>query len=376
MNRLGIFTFYDPEGIVDDYINSFLDSIQVIVHQLIIIINGDIKKQDCQKLKKYTQHIFIRDNLGYDAGAYKDCFTKFLSYKDLEKYDEIVLFNDTFYGAIHPLQAVFLQVNQSKTDFWGLSRHPGGEGKLSSGDEMPQHIQSFFLVCRKSLFLSSDWINFWEKLEYPSNYQDAVENFEIGFSNYFTKKGYLNKAYTDIGCTKIIYGRNPCIYCFYDLIRQDKFPVLKRRTFSLIYFEELKKTFNYIEAHTNFNTKIIYSHIKRLNNEGRISLFYPFSKTQLERFYNTHDRIFIYGHGKYGKGLAIYFEYRGWNYEGFIVSERENENAGIYTCKDIQFDCRDGIILALGRIAFRQVYPVLKSELEFNQLLLPQYVDS
>ena len=100
MKRLGVFVFYDASGIVDPYVEYLLESMKNIIQKLIIIINGEIKDEEYNKLKKYSQDIFIRKNYGYDAGAYKDVFMQFLTRKEQIKWDEIILFNDTFYGPL------------------------------------------------------------------------------------------------------------------------------------------------------------------------------------------------------------------------------------------------------------------------------------
>ena len=79
MNRIGVFVFYDERGFVDDYVCYLLNSIQEIVKRLIIITNGIVKNFGYEKLKQYSDTIFVRENYGYDAGAYKDLFTNFLS---------------------------------------------------------------------------------------------------------------------------------------------------------------------------------------------------------------------------------------------------------------------------------------------------------
>lgn len=370
MNRMGIFIFYDGQGIVDKYIEVLLSSMQEILQKLIIVINGSVQNEEYSKLKVYSNDIYIRENIGFDAGGYKDVFTKFLSKEDLKQWDEIVLFNDTFYGPLYPWKDIFKEMERIDINFWGLSRH---SGKRIEEDPIPPHIQAFFLVCRKSLITSASWQEFWDNLEYPRNIHEAIWNFEINFSVFFTQRGFTCKALTDNGKTE--YIGNPYTRYSYELIRDVEFPVIKRKVIALSRFKNLKAILNYILSNTEYDADLIYSHIRRLQKEERYNIFYPFKEHDLEAFYHAHKRIYIYGNGNYGQGMAVYFEYKGWEYAGFLVTEKTEKNEkndNVYVYHSMNFNKDDGIILALGEKAFSDVYPMIEGKLDVSQLLLPK----
>ena len=77
VRRLGIFVFYDASGIVDLYIQELLKSLLSELNKLVIVVNGKITNNCRQVLEKYSNNIFIRENKGFDAGAYKEFFFKF-----------------------------------------------------------------------------------------------------------------------------------------------------------------------------------------------------------------------------------------------------------------------------------------------------------
>lgn len=368
MKRMGIFIFYDEAGIVDKYIEVLLSSMQDILDRLIVIVNGSVRDEGYSKLKKYTQDIFIRENVGFDAGGYKDAFTKFIPEDDLKKWDEIVLFNDTFYGPFYPWKNIFDKMEKEETDFWGLSRHKGEEREERI---IPQHIQSFFLVCRRTMFLSEAWTEFWNNLDYPKDLQEAILNFEVRFSSFFSERQFICKAWSDRSRIEIAYGKNPYGSYIFELIKEIEFPIIKIKTVCLSGFIQLKKAFDYIAANTNYDLNLITSHTKRLQKEGRLNVMYPFDMAEMEHFYNSHKKIFIYGCGNYGQGMALYFGYRGWKYEGFLVTEKTEDRKDIFAYEDISIDAEDGVIIALGKKAFDEVYPYVRKSLAESQLLLP-----
>ena len=69
MKRLCIFSFYDKDGFVDDYVFYLLKQIKVNTASLIIVVNGFI--QDCftGELDGIADSVIYRENKGFDAGA-------------------------------------------------------------------------------------------------------------------------------------------------------------------------------------------------------------------------------------------------------------------------------------------------------------------
>ncbi len=117
MKRCGVFVFYNEHGKVGQYVEILLKSIQSVLDELVIIINGKIESHAKEKLSQYSSHIFQRDNVGYDGGAYKDVFTSFLRGKDWAQWDELLLINDTFYGPFYDWHEVFDVMDGRKCDF-------------------------------------------------------------------------------------------------------------------------------------------------------------------------------------------------------------------------------------------------------------------
>lgn len=365
--RMGVFVFFDIKGIVDDYVEVLLKSITEVLQELIIVVNGFITEVGYQRLRKITHKIYIRGNMGYDGGAYKDVFIDFLQEEELEQWDEVVMFNDTFYGPFFSWRETFERMEKEMVDYWGLSRFPKGN-YFTTGKEIPEHIQGYFIVCRRSLFLADTWRKFWIRLEYPKTYQEAIENFEIFFTQYFSGQGYKNKALTDDeeGCMK--YAENPTMWCFNDLICNNRFPIIKRKVFCMIHLDAVKNTIDYIRESTDYDVSLITKHLRRLYKENRIQPLMPFNPEKLYSFYKKHKRIYIYGHGVYGKGIARYFEYKNWKYDGFIVTENKESNENLLIYKEMKFGTEDGIILALGSSAFQEVYPIVKKDLDEKQM--------
>ena len=137
--RLAIFSFYDSEGIVDSFIEFLLKDLNEVATELVIVINGFVCHEGYQILSKYTKNIVIRDNIGFDIGAFKLGYEKYCINSRENQWDEIIFCNDTFYGPLKSFKDIFKHMEQEEGDFWGLNL---------VNDGMFTHLQSFFLVFR------------------------------------------------------------------------------------------------------------------------------------------------------------------------------------------------------------------------------------
>ena len=72
-----------------------------------------------------------------------------------------------------------------------------------------------------------------------------------------------------------------------------------------------------------------------------------------------------------GNKIAAYLEYIEQKYEGFIVSKIEVESNNIKEFSNCSIEKNDGIIVALGKKAFEEVYGVIKEIYSEEQLFLP-----
>ena len=378
MDRLGIFVFYDASGIVDRYVEVLLQGLLPYLKKLVIVVNGDITQESEERLEKYTDLIFHRENKGYDCEAYKDVVLSFLAAEDWSAWDEVILFNGTFYAPIFPWKDVFDKMENEPADFWGLTRYPGG-GKCSSPGpwlqkEIPEHLQGYFLVCRKKMVCSDDFLYFFQTLSEIRTHVEAVWFYEIKFTSFFKSRGYSSKAYIEVCEQKIdiLQGKDPSMEYPFEMVSKLKFPLVKRNAFSLGNFIQAEKTLQFIKEHTEYDVNLIYEHLGRLVKENRFS---PFNPILLEKFYFSHKNVYIFGHGKVGKNLAAYFEYKGWKNAGFIVSADSNSarhrTENIYVLGDKKFGPDDGVVIGLMR-GFEDVYPVIRREIPDECLFLPK----
>ncbi len=369
VNRLGIFAFYDKEGTADAYVFHLLDSMAEIVEKLIIVVNGTVCGECLRRFCTYTENVVIRENIGYDAGAYKEILLSLARAHELDQWDEMVLFNDTFYGPFFGWQEIFEEMRGKNVDFWGLSKWLKGRSELFGG-ELQEHLQSYFLVIGRRMLASSVFLEFWRSLDNISTYRDAIYNFEVMFTVYHLKHGFKYASWLDKNDTYVKTGE--VAYCAhpFDLIKNCRFPVLKRKAMSATNFVQAGAALQYIENNYNYSTDMIWQHIERV---GESLSGHRFTFREIEHFVHSHRKIYIYGYGKWGHAMESLFAYKGWAIAGMIDSDEAKQNRFVRKLQDVQPEPEDGMVVALGKESFWEVYPQLKGIFKEDQLLLPNF---
>lgn len=276
--RLGIFVFYEKEGIAEDYVIYLLEEIRKNVTDLIVVCNGIINAESRKKIEEITSEVHIRENKGFDAEAWKECFIDFLGWEKTEKYDEILIANDTVYGPFYPLSDVFSAMDKRDIDFWGITMH--GESKDPYGKNsygyFPSHIQSYFICIRKKMHASYHFHKFWEELPPIMSYEDAVSYCETTFTKYFSDKGFSWDVFVDMRnyIKKRKQNYNINTHEMADLLINRNSPFIKKKNFILekeIYLAVgdaggLKESLRHITQNTEYDEGMIWKNLLRTEN--------------------------------------------------------------------------------------------------------------
>ena len=96
MRRLVIFQNYSYFNRTEEYILYLLKSFREIADKIIVLNNSKLEFQEKKKYQNLSDEYYERENIGYDAGAYKDFFQNNTT-ETLGQWDEIILANSTFF---------------------------------------------------------------------------------------------------------------------------------------------------------------------------------------------------------------------------------------------------------------------------------------
>ena len=108
--RICIFSFYEKSGYVDDYVRVLLKELSLVTTRLIIVVNGSVSDCGRKIFLEFSNEIYIRDNTGYDAAAYKYILMNVLKETEMKLYEEVIFCNDTFFGPLCSWKEIFKKI--------------------------------------------------------------------------------------------------------------------------------------------------------------------------------------------------------------------------------------------------------------------------
>jgi len=205
--RAAVFAHYDRDGIVDEYVLFYLSSLRKMCDFVVFVSTAALSAAELGKVQSLADVAITRENIGHDFFSYKAGLAE-LEKNGLENYSGIILCNDSAYGPLYPLEEMFASMENSDADFWGVTE----------SYEITHHIQSYFLVFRKAVFLSEAFLNFWTAMVLVNDRFEVVRRYEIGLSRLLEENGvrsaaYVNAgAYNFLGYVRLIFSKFKKLY--------------------------------------------------------------------------------------------------------------------------------------------------------------------
>ncbi|MCI8665726.1 MAG: hypothetical protein HFG82_03535 [Dorea sp.] len=275
-NSLAVLVVYASDGILDGYIVYLAEKMKESVKTLIITVNGNMNDDGLERLSFYSDSVFVRDNSGYDYGAYKETIENFIGWERLRAYDELILLNDSCYGPVYPMEEVFEAMDGRSLDFWGITEQP----PIRAGDYtdrlLPYHIQTYFICVGTRMLRSDEFREFWKEAKTSDGYRDTVYNFELKFTQYFQSLGYKPGAYIDAKkfCETEDETQAYVFFNSYRLVAKERCPFLKKKVFSFPHKEVLAsnqgetagRVVRYLDRFTEYDVTYIYENLIHKNN--------------------------------------------------------------------------------------------------------------
>ena len=277
--RLGIFLAYDTAGIIDDYVVRLLRDMRPNLADLIIMVNGPLTDAGRAKLREFTDAIHVRPNEGFDYGAWQEGWLRHCGFDRLQTYDELVLFNDSYFGPLHPFAEVFAEMDRRAVDFWGLTVHGAVKGSgLSPYGHRPRYLQTFFLVFSSRLLHAPAFREFWEKQPKYRHVYELADRFGGVMTRHFADLGFTWSACADTTDLEDPGLKNFAhhSYNFEEMIVRRRFPVIKRRTFVSPRWNHLRHNdgsripavLDFVQNQCNYDLGLIYDHFLRKHDIG------------------------------------------------------------------------------------------------------------
>ncbi len=181
MNKIAVFAHFDKNNIIDDYVTYYLKHLKEIVNKIIFISDSFLCEEELEKISGIVGLYQAKPHGMYDFGSYK-IGTELI--KNPEDYDELIWCNDSCFGPLSPFGPIFEKMENTECDFWGLTENY----------EINYHIQSYFIVFRKKVFLSECFKEFFKSICPEKNKLKIVKKFEVGLSEKLINEGFKSKV--------------------------------------------------------------------------------------------------------------------------------------------------------------------------------------
>ena len=181
MKRLCVFAHFDKDNIVDEYVLFYLRDIRNVADKIVFVSTSSLTDETILMLKNICDSVIIKKNEGFDFASWQTA----LKSETLKDFDELILCNDSVYGPLFPLEQVFSEMKGKSCDFWGMTNNY----------DIAYHVQSYFLVFRKIILVSSVFQKFWESMEIHQSKAKVIKLCEIGLSQTFLKAGFKASTY-------------------------------------------------------------------------------------------------------------------------------------------------------------------------------------
>lgn len=371
---LALMSIYDPEGIVDDYIIYYLRELRKVATRIIALINGRINTESEKRLREVVEDVYIRQNKGFDFGAFKDVLENYLPPKILNEYQELILCNDTCFGPFISFEQIFADMDERNLEFWSIN--------YRDNVLLPYYESYFMVFAGKALGLIKDFLRDTvnpkiTKIEYAQGYEHSLSELIMQrkvAAGYFTS-GQENYPNLDI-------------YKAPDYaIRYLGLPFMKKRCFSFKILEKdnCQAALEIIRENTDYPIEYIFYSVKRCygldiekNDLGiaRKSLPHSFWKFYISRpevifFCNKNKKVYLYGKGYMSVFILARFQRYMNEFGGYIVSDEyytEEMKADEMVYPLSMIDTNTPIIVALLENKSKEVRGLLRGY--FNVVFL------
>ncbi len=203
--RLSLFLHYNCEENISTSDWKYLEALDKI-SDVFIVSNSIINPNTKKIIKDKDWMLYERGNTGYDFGGWKEAITLFRNH--IEKYDILVLVNNSCFFPVYPLEGVFAQMEVKNVDFWGITAFKENplrgslEAQILKTDRVPTHVQSYFIVF--DLKRTGDcFFNFWDNYSEQNSFSNTVKYGEIGITEFLLNHGkkyevFVNETLDDL----------------------------------------------------------------------------------------------------------------------------------------------------------------------------------
>lgn len=279
-NRIAIYVFHDPQGIVDRYVMYYLSELKKYVSRIVVVANGIVSAEGRARLEEVATDVFVRENKGFYASGYREGIA-YVGWENLKQYQEVILTNDSLMGPVRSFGEMFeIMSDNQEIDFWGISKHSLIQSALWGNPYgcIPEHILASFLVFRRRFLDSAELKRFCEEIPDYAFLEEVTGKFESVFTRKFSDLCYRWTVYLNNPEDDELTDY-PLMYLPRRAVEKRACPVFLRKSFYQPQDYLLNNTtgestfelFSYLKNNTKYDTDMILENIIRTCHQSDIA---------------------------------------------------------------------------------------------------------
>jgi rhamnosyltransferase len=181
MRRVTLFAHFDCQAEVKAYVLTFLRSLKEISEEIIFVSTSPLPPSELERVRPYCSQALLNENRGYDFGMWQQA----LEHLNVAEVDELILTNSSVFGPLRPLAPIMAKMSDAVCDFWGMT----------DSFEIHWHLQSYFLVFKKSVLSSPTFSAFFKSILPYQDKSQLIRSYEIGLTQFLLEQGFRAKAF-------------------------------------------------------------------------------------------------------------------------------------------------------------------------------------
>ncbi len=170
--RLFLFAGYDAKNRIDKSLIYTLKKLSELGN-IILSMDCDAPDSELAQVAPYTIYATATKHGEYDFGSYKRAYTYAADNNIISKYDFVYFINDSVYGPLYDLGPILEKMESENWDAFGLAQKPHASHP---------HIQSWFIGCRKNVFTSTWFDDFFRRITRQKSKGTITRIYEQGFT--------------------------------------------------------------------------------------------------------------------------------------------------------------------------------------------------
>lgn len=260
MERLLLFVHYNPWETLSSYVIHTLKQMHLLFRKVVFISNSKLPESARSALEGYCHLIMVRQNRGFDFGAWKDALLQ-EGWEALAAYDSLTLMNDTCFGPFFDLSPVFASLEADNCDFWCITNHKksasGIPGPHNQSLPVPEHAQSYFITFKQPVVQSKVFAQFWESVTNAEDVLEVIRLYEAQLTAKLSDAGFTCRAWID---TRDHHCRHANLATWHpDILLKTGSPFLKVKSF--LYFPNPDYLKTLVREAGGYDSDLIEEHL-------------------------------------------------------------------------------------------------------------------